>query len=105
LVRNLRYYYHKAINIVSINTGNIGFYAHFHRDDFKRFMEDIMNSENYSNPYLLEIYVNDKHLNAINEMTIQSLNTISIDITINDIFYETCKGTGVMICTRTGSTG
>lgn len=41
----------------------------------------------------------------MNEIVIQSLNTISLDIEINGILYEKYKGTGVLVSTRTGSTG
>jgi NAD+ kinase len=36
---------------------------------------------------------------------VQSLNTINANIMINDIQYEKYKGTGILISTRTGSTG
>jgi NAD+ kinase len=54
----------------------------------------------------LEININDKFIfNAMNEVVIQSLNTVKMDVFINGSLYENYMGSGVLVTTRTGSTG
>jgi NAD+ kinase len=65
----------------------------------------ITNTSNYINPDILEITIDNKKIYAINEVVIQALNTVEMNIKINDIFYEKFKGTGILVCTKTGSTG
>lgn len=105
-VRTLKHYYDKSVKIICVNTGNVGFYAQLNHNDVDRLNKLVTNKNKYINPDILEITVdNNQKMYAINEMVIQALNTVQIDIKIDDIFYEKFKGTGLLICTKTGSTG
>lgn len=105
LVRALKNYYQKNVKIICINTGNVGFYARFNQNDIDVLNNLVLDPKKYINPDILEISVDDKKIYAINEVVIQALNTVEIDIIINDCFYEKFKGTGLLVCTKTGSTG
>jgi NAD+ kinase len=41
----------------------------------------------------------------MNEIVIQSLNTIKLDVQVDKILYENYKGSGVLIATKSGATG
>jgi NAD+ kinase len=41
----------------------------------------------------------------MNELVIQSLNTVKMNVHINDSLYENYMGSGILIATRTGATG
>jgi NAD+ kinase len=106
LVRALQKYYDKDIKIVCVNTGTVGFYAKFTDDMIDNFVKTITNDGNYIYPKTLQITLNHKkQFFCINELVVQSLNTINANIKINDIDYERFKGTGILVATRTGSTG
>lgn len=105
LVRALKNYYNKSVKIICVNTGNVGFYAKFNQDDVNRLNKLVVNPKNYIYPDILEISIDNKKIYAINEVVIQALNTVEMDININECFYEKFKGTGILICTKTGSTG
>jgi NAD+ kinase len=105
-VRFLRKYYDKPIKIVCVNTGTVGFYARFDANNLNQFIKTIMDENNYIHPQLLSININNKLVyNAMNELVIQSLNTIKMDVKIDDALYEKYMGTGILIATRTGATG
>jgi NAD+ kinase len=105
-VRFLRQYYDKPTKIVCINTGTVGFYAKFISNHLKDFIKLITDENNYINPQVLSININNELVyNAMNELVIQSLNTIKMKIMIDKTLYEEYKGTGVLIATRTGATG
>jgi NAD+ kinase len=105
LVRTLKKCYNKNIRVICINTGNVGFYASFTQKNIDKFENEILNTSNYIHPDILEIEINGKKIYAINEVVVQALNTIEMDIEISNNFYENFKGTGILICTKTGSTG
>jgi NAD+ kinase len=105
-VRFLRKYYAKDTKIICVNTGTVGFYAKFNNRNLSNFVKVITNENNYIHPHVLTISINNKLVyNAMNEMVVQSLNTIKMDIKINSDLYEKYMGTGILIATRTGSTG
>jgi NAD+ kinase len=104
LVRTLKNYYDKPVRIICVNTGNVGFYSKFTNKDIEKFDDLITKNSNYIKPCILEITSNSKTTYAINEVVIQSLNTVETDIEIDNIFYERFKGTGILVCTKTGST-
>ncbi|MDR0675182.1 MAG: NAD(+)/NADH kinase [Mycoplasmataceae bacterium] len=105
-VRFLRKYYSKPTKIICINTGTVGFYAKFINDDLKDFVKIVTNSNNFIHPQILTININNQLIyNAMNELVIQSLNTVKLDVAINDTLYEKYMGTGILIATRTGATG
>jgi NAD+ kinase len=55
---------------------------------------------------VLSININNQLVfNAMNELVIQSLNTVKLDVQINNVLYEKYMGTGILIATRTGATG
>jgi len=51
------------------------------------------------------ITVAKKKYYGVNEAVVKSLNTIEMNVDINHSFYEKFKGSGILVCTKTGSTG
>ena len=94
----------------ALNTGNLGFFSDYTKDETEQFIKDILNKEpKTEEKKLLEIKLDDgvsqKKYYAVNEMRVENpIRTQVIDIFINREKLETCHGTGVSICTQTGST-
>lgn len=94
----------------ALNTGNLGFFSDYTKDEEEQFIKDILYREpKVEEKKLLEIKVDDgvspvKYY-AVNEMRVENpIRTQVIDIYINREKLETCHGTGVSVCTQTGST-
>jgi NAD+ kinase len=105
-VRFLQKYYEKTTKIICINTGTVGFYSKFVSNHLKNFVKIITNPSSYIHPQLLKININNNlTYNAMNELVVQSLNTVKMNITIDDVPYEKYMGSGILIATRTGATG
>jgi NAD+ kinase len=105
-VRFLRNCYNKPIKIVCINSGTIGFYAKFNQTQINSILKEVLNPNNFIHPQLLQINIdNQKIYNAMNEVVVQSLNTVKLDVYINKTLYENYMGTGILVSTRTGATG
>jgi NAD+ kinase len=84
----------------------VGFYSKFLGMHINSFIKTITNDDNFTHPQLLKININDNlTYNAMNEVVIQSLNTIKMDVQINGNLFENYMGTGILVATRTGSTG
>ncbi len=103
-IKTINKFYSKEVNLIHINTGNIGFYSKFNSKKLPS-INQITNESNYINPDVLLAKAKNKYFNAINEIAIKSTNTISCDIYINNTFYESFRGSGLLVSTKTGSTG
>lgn len=97
-------FYSKEVNLIHINTGNVGFYSKFNSKKLPT-INQIIDESNYINPDVLLAKAKNKCFNAINEIAIKSTNTISCDIYIDNVFYESFRGSGLLVSTKTGSTG
>ncbi len=98
------------VKIIGINYGKLGFYTDFSKDEGLEIL-DILdeNSNNVAEYSLLEYKLisdnEEKVYYALNELAIiNPIHTQIIDVYINDIHFETFRGSGLIVSTPTGST-
>ncbi len=98
------------IIFVGVNHGHLGFYTDFMQDDVENIL-DLIESNEYDicKLPLLEYHIHNNELNlsgyALNEISLISANrTMIMEIYINDLLFETFRGTGVAVSTPSGST-
>lgn len=93
---------------VGINDGHLGFYTDFSLEDMGR-IEYAMQSnivEVLRYP-VLEVSVDGmKTFHCLNECSIRSniIKTFALDVYVDDLYFETFRGDGMVISTPTGST-
>lgn len=109
LLRNFKKIENNNTKVIAINAGKLGFITEIRGDNFEEIFEDIF-SENYNleERYFLEIFVNGKKYEGLNEVfltrnTIKK-NVVSSKIYVDNKFLGEFKGDGVIISTPTGST-
>jgi len=105
---------HKYIDIVDkvdfvpIHTGTLGFVAEYTFDDvYKKLHEiDFLNYQKIYRFPLLECKLDDGQVfYAVNDIRVDSLQTTQLlDVYINDSYFETFRGNGILVCTQFGST-
>jgi NAD+ kinase len=94
---------------LGINTGDhLGFYTDFSLNDIKSILAAMENEEVEvrKNP-TIEVSVNgEKPFYCFNECSIRSnvIRTFVIDVFIDDVYFETFRGDGLIASTPTGST-
>lgn len=103
-VRNLSEYNIKNKKVFCVNTGSVGFYSSIDSVNLETIFQQVNNQKSYLSPKSLEVICDGQKFYSINECLIQSINTITLDILIDDFHYEKYRGSGVLIATRTGST-
>lgn len=96
--------------IFAVHAGHLGFYTNYKIEELDKVI-DSLNNHRYkvSILNLLNISFNDgkelKNIDALNEVTITSpLRTLILDIYVDNDYFERFRGTGLCICTPTGST-
>lgn len=110
LLRSLHQYIHclNDILLVGIHTGTLGFLVDYTKEEIDLFVDDLLHSSPTIDEIpLLEMRVSniDSPFYAFNEVRIESLEkTLSLEVYIDDEFFELCNGSGVCICTQSGST-
>lgn len=105
---------HKYPNaiIFGVHTGHLGFYTNYTVDNLEELIEDV-NSKSYNIEYLdmlsgkvIDGDNNIKEIFALNEITvITPPRTLTLDVYIDEMYFEKFRGTGLCISTPTGSTG
>lgn len=104
----LHKYLHLIDNVkfVGIHTGTLGFFTDYTYDEMDVFLEDLAKMQyDVFESHLLDIEVNGNQYFALNEMRIENIiRTQSLDIFIDDEFFETFNGSGICISTQAGST-
>ncbi|WP_033160208.1 NAD(+) kinase [Mycoplasmoides alvi] len=90
--------------IIGINGGNLGFYSSFNEKNIN-FLLSNWKKLNFEKIDLIQVKHNNKLHFGINELAVISSTAYPLKIYFNDFFYEQFRGTGVLIGTRTGSTG
>jgi len=97
------------VKFISFKCGNLGFYENFSHHQVDEVLQWIANDDPNLrvNPLsLLEVKVNNQTLYAINEIKFVNLTTtLSCQVLINNQPFENFRGTGILVSTRTGSTG
>lgn len=98
------------VKFIGIHTGHLGYYTDWLPDELDELVTLVKGREQKVSEYpLLSIVLCDEEkchqLYAFNEMTILNAHrTQHLNVTIDDLFFESFRGTGVCISTPTGST-
>ena len=102
--------YPKAI-IFGIHTGHLGFYANYSIDTINDLIDDINNNKFSTQDISLIVCekINKKEVSilgeALNEITILNpLKTLTLDVYLDNEYFETFRGTGLCVSTPFGST-
>ena len=96
------------VSFIGIHTGTLGFMCDHPSEDLDELLNTFMHQTPnvYTYP-LLEVTLEgfNETLYAFNEARIENMvNTLTLDLLINNEFFETFKGSGVCLCTQIGST-
>jgi len=100
----------QQVKFIGIHTGHLGYYTDWLPDELDEIVSFIKHKEQKISKYPLlsiSLYAEDTchQLYAFNEMTILNAHrTQHLNVTIDDLFFESFRGTGVCISTPTGST-
>ena len=98
------------IKFIGIHIGHLGYYTDWLPEELDELVDFVRNSNLQVESYpLLQACLNDldssKNLYALNEFTIlNAKRTQHLNVIINGLFLESFRGTGVCVCTPTGST-
>ncbi|GGB27341.1 NAD kinase [Virgibacillus dakarensis] len=86
-----------------------GLYCDFNMDNFEAMLDTMVNEEMEVRKFpVITVQVNDgTSFYCLNEISIRStiIKTIVIDVRIDDMYFETFRGDGLIVATPTGSTG
>ncbi len=101
----------ETVKFIGIHTGHLGYYTDWlpdELDELVQFLKKDDHSKVSHHPLLSIILCEDEtchQLYAFNEMTLlNAYRTQHLNVTIDDLFFESFRGTGVCISTPTGST-
>lgn len=95
---------------VGIHTGTLGFFTDYTKDELDICLQDIINQEGETRGVpLLRVDIIKKSgtesVYAINEMRIENvIQTLDLELMIDNEFFENYRGTGMCVCTQAGST-
>ncbi|MDM5339397.1 NAD kinase [Fictibacillus enclensis] len=94
---------------VGVSTGELGFYCDFHVDDHEKMMTAMDNNEVEVRKYptlAVTMDHDDSTFYCLNECSIRSsiIKTLVMDVFIDDLYFETFRGDGMIVSTPTGST-
>lgn len=97
-----------STKFIGIHTGTLGFMCDHPKEELDDLLKTFLEHEPkiYTYP-LLEVQLDgfNETIYAFNEARIENLvNTLTLDVSINDEFFETFKGSGLCLCTQIGST-
>lgn len=98
------------IKFIGINTGKLGFFTDFDKDELPLICDMLENNRFETNSFhILEYTLINSHHRlkgyAVNELAIiNPVHTQNIDVFINDEHFETFRGTGLLVSPPTGST-
>lgn len=96
------------VQFIGIHTGTLGFMTDYQIEEVDQLLQDYLSKEpKIDQLRLLEIHINqnEEPLYALNEMRIENaIKTQILDITIDGVFFETYRGTGICLATQMGST-
>ncbi|WP_438588552.1 NAD(+)/NADH kinase [Dubosiella newyorkensis] len=109
LLRAIHHYIDQLdqIGFIGIHTGTLGFFTDYTQSQIPLFLQDVShNPPSYDEFSLLELTLEDGQvLYAFNEFRIESFSrTLKLDIYINHEFFERSTGSGICVCSQSGST-
>jgi len=100
-----------TVKFVGIHAGNLGFYTDWLLSEVDSFIAAVLTTEaEYESYPLLEaqlVFAKDEQkFLALNEITVTDYRkTLALNVEIDGRHFETFRGTGVLVCTPSGSTG
>lgn len=100
----------KDVKFVGIHTGTLGFFTDFTCEEVEEFIIKFKeNNYEVAKANLLEVSIEKKastqKVYALNEMRIENIiRTQSLNIAIDNEYFETTNGSGICIATQAGST-
>jgi NAD+ kinase len=108
MLYSVHHYEHllEKVAFIGLHTGTLGFLTDYQMKDVDEFIDDVIHQEyTIYERHLLDIHTNKEQYFALNEVRIgNSKRPQVLDISINDEFFETFRGSGICICTASGST-
>lgn len=89
-----------------LHTGTLGFYSDYAGDRFDSWLQRFLDGCGEARTFpVLFIRAGEKRLFGINEVRVEnSLRTQALDIALNGRFFETFRGTGILVAGQLGST-
>ena len=96
-----------SIPFIGINTGHLGFYQEIEVDMLEEFVDCLVKGQYQTEELtVLESRINNKSINAINEVLVKSKKNqiIRLKVFIDGNFIESYSGDGLIISTPHGST-
>ena len=95
-----------TVAFVGIHTGTLGFFTDYTQDQLDDFFKDLFSKEAVIESFpMLKIEVADKKYYGFNEARIGSWEqTLSLDVYIDEEYFERTNGSGICISTQYGST-
>lgn len=100
-----------SVKFVGIHTGSLGFYTDFTTCEIPDLLDKLDDGPiKVTKAPLLDIKIFHENITeefmALNDMTvINAKRTLFVDVYVDDRKFESYRGTGLCICTPTGSTG
>lgn len=97
-----------SVSFIGIHTGTLGFLTDYTSAEVEIFLEDLKNM-----PWLvqektlleMEMPEREKTIYAFNEIRVESFSkTLKLLVYIDNEFFETTAGSGICVCTQSGST-
>ncbi|HLR08412.1 MAG TPA: NAD kinase [Bacillota bacterium] len=86
-----------------------GLYCDFNMDHFDAMLDTMEHAEMEVRRFpVIDVQINDRStFHCLNEASVRSaiIKTIALDVYIDDLYFETFRGDGLIISTPTGSTG
>lgn len=95
------------VKFIGLHTGTLGFFSDYKEKDLMECIDDFRNKEGYIQTYNLLKGTTDlnKSFYAVNEIRIETLSRAQlIDIDVNNEYFETFRGNGILVCSQIGST-
>lgn len=95
------------LQFVGIHTGTLGFFSDYKEEDLEECVQDFKTKTGQVQTFGLLKCITDQNeeVYALNEIRVETLSRAQlIDIYINDVFFETFRGNGILVCTQIGST-
>ncbi|MCL1950796.1 MAG: NAD kinase [Turicibacter sp.] len=102
---------YETVKFIGIHTGHLGYYTDWLPEELDELVDFIQKEKQHVSHYpLLSITlctgeVGCREMFALNELTlVNARRTQHLNITIDDLFFESFRGTGICCATPTGST-
>ena len=98
----------KNLTFIGIHTGTLGFMCDHQKEEIDELLEKFIHQNPQIRSYpMLEVQLHgcNETVYAFNEARIENMvNTLSLDLWINDEYFEKFLGSGICLCSQNGST-